>query len=167
MRRVFLKSVPALQYRCFHTRFVQKQQSTNMKYPLDKPDEEWRKELDPEQYRVIRKKGTELPGAGKFTNAFPEKGVFVCAACKELLYKADTKFESHCGWPAFYENLPGKVNRIEDDSFGMQRTEVVCSNCGGHLGHIFKGEGYPVPTNERHCINSVSLDFHKEETNNK
>ncbi|EPX74350.1 methionine sulfoxide [Schizosaccharomyces octosporus yFS286] len=167
MKRFFLKSIPTLQYRCFQTFFFQKNPSTNMKYPLDKSDQEWRKELDPEQYRVLRNKGTELPGSGKYTNYFPEKGVFVCAACKELLYKADTKFESHCGWPAFYDNLPGKVKRIEDDSYGMRRTEVVCSNCGGHLGHVFKGEGYAVPTNERHCINSVSLDFHKEETNNK
>ncbi|EPY54286.1 methionine sulfoxide [Schizosaccharomyces cryophilus OY26] len=165
MRRIFLKGIPAFQFRCFQTYFMQKQ-PPNMKYPLKKSDEEWRKELDPEQYRVLRKKGTEPPGAGKFTNEFPEKGVFVCAACKELLYKADTKFESHCGWPAFYDSLPGKVKRIEDDSFGMQRTEVVCANCGGHLGHVFKGEGYPVPTNERHCINSVSLDFHQEKTNN-
>lgn len=139
--------------------------NTKMGFPLEKSEDEWKKELGPEKYRIMRQKGTEHPGAGRFTHQFPKQGVFVCAACKELLYKASTKFESHCGWPAFFDNLPGKVKRIEDNSYGMHRVEAVCANCGGHLGHIFKGEGYSNPTDERHCINSASLEFHNEATN--
>ena len=86
-----------------------------------------------------------------------------CAACKTPLYRATHKFKSGCGWPAYFDAIPGAVTRHTDRTFGMERTEIVCSKCGGHLGHVFKGEGYPTPTDERHCVNSVSLKFTPEE----
>ena len=93
----------------------------------------------------------------------PSEGVYNCAACAAPLYKATHKFKSGCGWPAYFDSIPGAVTRHTDSTFGMSRTEIVCSNCGGHLGHVFKGEGYPTPKDERHCVNSVSLTFQNEE----
>ena len=93
----------------------------------------------------------------------PEEGVYTCAACSAPLYKATHKFKSGCGWPAYFDSIPGAVTRHTDNSFGMARTEIVCSNCGGHLGHVFKGEGYNTPTDERHCVNSVSLNFNEND----
>jgi peptide-methionine (R)-S-oxide reductase len=93
----------------------------------------------------------------------PDTGVYTCAACEAPLYKANQKFKSGCGWPAYFDNIPGAVTRHTDRTFGMERTEIVCSNCGGHLGHVFKGEGYPTPTDERHCVNSVSMKFSPED----
>ncbi len=86
-----------------------------------------------------------------------------CAACHAPLYRATHKFKSGCGWPAYFDSLPGAVTRHTDSTFGMARTEITCSKCGGHLGHVFKGEGYPTPTDERHCVNSVSLKFSSKE----
>ena len=93
----------------------------------------------------------------------PSDGIYTCAACDAPLYKANHKFASGCGWPAFFDAVPGAVQRYTDKTFGMERTEIVCANCGGHLGHVFKGEGYPTPTDERHCVNSVSLKFGPED----
>jgi peptide-methionine (R)-S-oxide reductase len=89
--------------------------------------------------------------------------VYTCAGCDAPLYKATHKFSSGCGWPAYFDSIPGAVVRHEDRTLGMERTEIVCANCGGHLGHVFKGEGYATPTDERHCVNSVSLSFREEE----
>jgi methionine-R-sulfoxide reductase len=115
-----------------------------------------------EQFRVVREKGTEAPFSGKYDKHLPASGVYTCVACDTPLYKANHKFKSGCGWPAFFDAVPGAVTRHTDRAFGMARTEIVCSNCGGHLGHVFKGEGYPTPTDERHCVNSVSLKFDKD-----
>ena len=115
-----------------------------------------------EQFRVVREKGTEAPFTGKYDKHLPASGVYTCVACDAPLYKANHKFKSGCGWPAFFDAVPGAVTRHTDRAFGMARTEIVCSNCGGHLGHVFKGEGYPTPTDERHCVNSVSLKFDKD-----
>jgi peptide-methionine (R)-S-oxide reductase len=116
-----------------------------------------------EQFRVLRKQGTEAPYTGKYDQHSPSTGVYTCAACDAPLYTADQKFKSGCGWPAFFDTVPGAVTRHSDRTFGMERIEIVCSNCGGHLGHVFKGEGYPTPTDERHCVNSVSLNFKEDE----
>jgi peptide-methionine (R)-S-oxide reductase len=124
-------------------------------------EEEWRARLSPEQFRVLRQKGTERPGTGRFNKHF-EEGVYTCAGCDTPLYKSTTKFDSGCGWPAFFDAIPGAITRHEDNTHGMRRIEIVCTNCGGHLGHVFKGEGFRTPTDERHCVNSVSLTFKKE-----
>jgi peptide-methionine (R)-S-oxide reductase len=116
-----------------------------------------------EQFRILREKGTEAPFTGEYDKHMPSAGVYTCAACSAPLYKADHKFKSGCGWPAYFDSIPGAVTRHTDRSFGMERTEIVCSNCGGHLGHVFKGEGYATPTDERHCVNSISLKFHDKE----
>ena len=130
---------------------------------MQKSKEEWRAVLSPEQFRILRDKGTEPAGSGEYDTHHPEAGVYTCAACAAPLYTAVTKFKSGCGWPAFYESLPGSVIRRSDTAFGLTRTEIVCASCGGHLGHVFKGEGYPTPTDERHCVNSISLKFSDEE----
>ncbi|KIJ55375.1 hypothetical protein M422DRAFT_57840 [Sphaerobolus stellatus SS14] len=126
--------------------------------PVVKSEAEWRAVLSKEQFRILRQKGTEAPGTGQY-DKFYEEGVYTCAACNTPLYKSTTKFKSGCGWPAFFDAIPGAVTRHEDKAFGMTRTEITCTACGGHLGHVFKGEGFATPTDERHCVNSVSLNF--------
>ena len=115
--------------------------------------------INPEQFRILREKGTERPGSGEYDSHYPSQGTYNCAGCNTPLYTADHKFKSGCGWPAYFDSIPGAVTRHVDNTFGMKRTEIVCSNCGGHLGHVFEGEGFPTPTDERHCVNSVSLRF--------
>ncbi|RVX73524.1 hypothetical protein B0A52_02412 [Exophiala mesophila] len=134
-----------------------------MSYPDQRSNDEWRTVLNKEQFRILREKGTEAPFTGEYDKHQPTEGVYTCAGCNAPLYKANHKFKSGCGWPAYFDSLPGAVTRHTDSSFGMERTEIVCSNCGGHLGHVFKGEGYPTPTDERHCVNSISLKFHDKE----
>jgi len=123
-------------------------------------EDQWRVKLTPEQFKVIREKGTERPGTGEYNKHF-EKGVYHCVACDAPLYKSETKFDSGCGWPAFFQAIDGALDIQEDSSLGMVRTEIMCKNCGGHLGHIFKGEKFPTPTDERHCVNSICLKFKK------
>jgi peptide-methionine (R)-S-oxide reductase len=133
--------------------------STNstMKFPLQRTEEEWRKILTPEQYHVLREAGTEQAFTGKYWNT-KEPGVYRCAACGEVLFKSDDKFDSGCGWPSFSEIAKqGKVIERKDTSYGWNRTEVLCANCGSHLGHVF--DDGPKPTGLRYCINSVSIDF--------
>ena len=124
----------------------------------DKTESEWEDELTPEQYHVLREKGTELPFSGEYDSLF-DPGTYSCAACGTKLFDSGTKFDAECGWPSFYDALPGAVEFHEDDSFGTVRTEVTCATCGGHLGHVFEGEGLGVPTDQRYCINSLSLQF--------
>ena len=122
------------------------------------PDTDWKKKLTPEQYRVLREKDTEAPFSGEYDSVF-DPGTYTCAACGSELFESDKKFDAHCGWPSFYDAKPGAVVFTADDSLGMSRTEVTCAKCGGHLGHVFEGEGFDVPTDQRYCINSVSLKF--------
>ena len=130
-----------------------------MGYQVTKSDEEWRKELSPEEYTVLRQAGTERPFTGEYTDT-KTNGVYRCRACRAELFRSDTKFESHCGWPSFYAPLAEeRVEYIEDISMGMKRVEVRCASCGSHLGHVFEGEGYGTPTDQRYCINSVSLSL--------
>ncbi len=128
-----------------------------MKNPKMMTDEDWKKELSPEAYRVLREKGTEAPFTGKFTNNF-ETGMYECGACGQKLFTSETKFESDCGWPSFDRSLEGNVAFHTDTTFGMTRTEVVCSNCGSHLGHVFD-DGPKDTTGKRFCINSAALNF--------
>lgn len=113
------------------------------------------KQLTPEEVRVIINKGTEYPFTGKFTNHF-DKGIYTCKQCDAMLYRSESKFHSDCGWPSFDDEIPGAVKQIPDAD--GTRTEIVCANCGGHLGHVFEGEGF-TSKNTRHCVNSVSMDF--------
>lgn len=131
-----------------------------MSTDLSKTDAEWRKELSPEAYHVLREKGTEPPFAGKYVHT-KDDGTYCCAACGAELFSSKTKFESGSGWPSFYE--PANLAAVElrpDNSFLMRRTEVVCKRCGSHLGHVF--DDGPDPTGQRYCINSLSLDLKPE-----
>jgi peptide-methionine (R)-S-oxide reductase len=124
---------------------------------IRKSDDEWKAQLSPEEYHVLREAGTEAPWAGEYVST-KTAGVYKCRACDAELFRSDTKFDSHCGWPSFYQPTESDaVNLLEDSTLGMVRTEVRCAHCGSHLGHVFKGEGYPTPTDQRYCINSVSM----------
>jgi peptide-methionine (R)-S-oxide reductase len=126
-------------------------------YPVTKDEQQWREELTPKEYQVLRQAATEPPFVGEYTDTTTE-GVYSCRACGAELFRSETKFSSHCGWPSFFSPLAeDRVELIEDRSLGMTRTEVRCATCGSHLGHVFTGEGYPTPTDQRYCINSISM----------
>ncbi|NVO19290.1 MAG: peptide-methionine (R)-S-oxide reductase MsrB [Bacteroidetes bacterium] len=131
-----------------------------MEYEVKKSETEWKNSLTPTQYSVLREKATERPFTGLYDKFF-EKGTYYCAACGEELFESSTKFDAGCGWPSFYDPAkPHNVKEIPDSSHGMMRMEVVCSKCGGHLGHVF--DDGPEPTGKRYCINSASLVFKKK-----
>jgi peptide-methionine (R)-S-oxide reductase len=128
-----------------------------MAYDVSKSDDQWRAELTPEEFHVLREAGTEAPYKGEYTDTETE-GVYRCRACGNELFRSHEKFHSHCGWPSFFDPARSDaVELISDTSLGMTRTEVRCARCGSHLGHVFAGEGYPTPTDQRYCINSISL----------
>eukprot|EP00891_Asterochloris_glomerata_P003933 jgi/Astpho2/3933/Aster-01113 len=126
---------------------------------LDKstPESQWKEKLTDAEYHVLRQKGTEPAGTGEY-DKFYNDGTYVCRGCGNPLYSSEAKFKSGCGWPAFDDNFPGAVDRHEDNAYGMKRVEITCAKCGGHLGHVFEGEGF-TKTNERHCVNSISVKF--------
>ena len=128
-------------------------------YPIQKTEAEWKEQLGPERYYVLRQKGTERPHTGKYNLHFDKNGSYHCGACDSKLFEANSKFESGCGWPSFDESIKGKVGCISDKTLGMIRTEIVCKTCDGHLGHVFN-DG-PTQTGTRYCVNSVSLEFKK------
>jgi len=132
-----------------------------MENTLPKSEEEWKQQLTPDQYYVLREKGTERPFTGKYNLHF-EKGVYKCAGCGYELFDDSQKFESHCGWPSFDAELGSgdRIKKIRDTTFGMIRTEIVCARCGGHLGHVF--DDGPTETGQRYCVNSLSIDFEPE-----
>ncbi|WP_323098554.1 peptide-methionine (R)-S-oxide reductase MsrB [Intrasporangium sp. YIM S08009] len=133
------------------------QSTSRQPYAVQRTDAEWRDALSPAEYQVLRGAGTERAFTGEYTDT-KTQGVYSCRACGAELFRSDTKFESHCGWPSFYAPLAGdSVEYIEDVSFGMKRVEVRCATCGSHMGHVFEGEGYDTPTDQRYCINSISL----------
>lgn len=128
-----------------------------MAYEVQKTDEQWQAELTPSEYQVLRLAGTEPAFRGEYTDTTTE-GVYSCRGCGAELFRSSEKFASHCGWPSFFD--PKDTEAVElkaDTSHGMVRTEVLCATCGSHLGHVFEGEGYPTPTDQRYCINSISL----------
>ena len=134
-----------------------------MAYEVEKTDEEWREQLSRDEYAVLRKAGTERAFTGEYTDT-KTVGVYRCRACDAELFKSETKFDSHCGWPSFYAPLAeDRVQYIEDTSLGMKRVEVRCASCGSHLGHVFEGEGYGTPTDLRYCINSISMTLEPAE----
>ena len=129
-----------------------------MTYRVDKTEEQWRAELTPRQYAVLREAGTERPWTGDLLRE-DRAGLYTCAACGAELFRSGTKFDSHCGWPSFYESIrPEAVELLEDRSHGMDRVEVRCAACGSHLGHVFP-DGFGTPTGDRYCMNSLALTF--------
>ena len=136
---------------------IKKQNQNNLS------EQEWKEKLTPEEYHILREKGTERPFTGEY-DKFYEDGTYKCAGCGTELFSSSSKYDSGCGWPAFYEALPEKIEESEDNSFGMRRIEITCENCGGHLGHVFN-DG-PQPSGLRYCVNSISLDFDSGDDDN-
>ncbi len=128
-------------------------------YPIKKTEAEWRKQLGEKRYHILREKGTEFPRSGKYNLTF-KKGIYTCGACYTPIFDSNSKFESDCGWPSFDDAIEGAIEYVEDKTHGMLRTEILCANCGSHLGHVF--EDGPTETGQRFCVNSLSLDFKKK-----
>ena len=128
------------------------------KYSVEKSEQEWKEQLSEEQYRILRTKGTEAPHTGKYNLHF-ENGKYKCAGCGNVLFESEAKFNSNCGWPSFDQSVEGSIEYVKDSSFGMIRTEILCSNCGGHIGHVF--DDGPTETGQRYCVNSASIEFNQ------
>jgi methionine-R-sulfoxide reductase len=144
---------------------IVKTSSMDTTQKLNRSEEEWKKILTPQQYHVLREKGTDAPFTGQLT-LNKEKGMYYCAACGNELFTSDMKFDSHCGWPSFDKEIAGgKIKTSRDTSFGMVRTEITCAKCGSHLGHLF--DDGPTSTGLRYCVNSTSLEFKKDNKDNK
>lgn len=140
---------------------ISAQETNTMKKKEIKTEKEWKEILSPQEYYVLREKGTDRPGDGGYTKHF-EKGTYHCAACDAQLFESGSKYESHCGWPSFDDAIKGSVEYVLDKSHGMIRTEIICTNCEGHLGHIFD-DGPVDTTGKRYCVNTTSIRFKKSE----
>ncbi len=140
---------------------IEAQNNSKTDLKVSKTEEEWKKILTEQQYFVLREKGTDRPGDFGYTKHF-EKGTYYCSACDAQLFKSDTKYESHCGWPSFDDAIEGAVKFTSDTSQGMIRTEITCTSCGGHLGHIFD-DGPKDTTGKRYCVNTTSIKFKKSD----
>lgn len=140
---------------------ISAQEKNTMDKKVNKTEEEWKQILSPQQYYVLREKGTDAPGNGGYTMHF-EKGTYHCAACDAQLFESGTKYESHCGWPSFDDAITGSVEYVLDKSHGMTRTEIICTTCDGHLGHVFN-DGPAETTGKRYCVNTSSIRFVKSE----
>jgi peptide-methionine (R)-S-oxide reductase len=139
-----------------------KPSKSDRSYPVAKTEEEWKEQLTPAEYQVLRQAGTEPAWLGEYTET-KTVGVYRCRACQAELFRSETKFDSHCGWPSFFSPLAeDRIEEIVDRTLGMSRTEVRCAACGSHLGHVFAGEGYGTPTDLRYCINSLSISLEPE-----
>lgn len=132
----------------------------NKKYNIEKTEQEWEEQLSPEEYKILRQKGTEFPHTGKYNLHFDE-GVYKCKGCGQVLFESESKFKSNCGWPSFDNAIDGTIEYIKDTTHRMVRTEILCANCGGHLGHVF--DDGPTESGVRFCVNSASIDFDKNE----
>ena len=139
--------------------FSQEKSKKNMTKKVKKTEQEWKEQLTPQEYFVLREKGTDRPSEGGLTSHF-EKGTYRCAACNAQLFESNSKFESHCGWPSFDDAIKGTVNYVSDKTHGMIRTEIICASCDGHLGHIFD-DGPKETTGQRYCVNTTSIKFVK------
>ncbi len=159
MKYLIITTFMAVMYSC--TAQEQNKNSAEVKIKIEKSEAEWKSALTPEQYYVLREKGTERPHTGEY-DLFFEDGIYHCAGCEAPLFESDSKFDAHCGWPSFDQAISDSsiIERL-DKSHGMIRTEIVCANCGGHLGHVFN-DG-PTNTGLRYCVNSISLGFEKED----
>lgn len=124
-------------------------------------EQEWKEKLSEKEYHILREKGTEPPHSGKYNTHF-EDGKYYCKGCGELLFDSESKFESNCGWPSFDSSVEGAIEYKKDTTFGMQRIEILCSNCGGHIGHIF--DDGPTETGKRYCVNSLSINFENQDS---
>ena len=171
MNKVIVLFICLVTYSCtnfgqdMRSKIVEKEKPMQNKLTVEKTEEEWKKVLTPEQYHILREKGTERAFTGKYykTN---DKGVYSCAACNAELFTSDMKFDSECGWPSFDRAIEGgKINYTTDKSYGMIRTEITCAACGSHLGHVF--DDGPTLTGKRYCVNSVSLTFYREKKEEK
>ena len=158
MNKLFILSLFLVFMSC-NTNAQKDNNKSKAEFKVNKTEKEWKAELSPEQYRILREKGTERPHTGQYNLHF-DKGIYTCAGCNEQLFESDSKFDAHCGWPSFDKAIKGKVGYVKDKSLGMIRTEIICNNCGGHLGHVFN-DG-PTITGQRYCVNSLSLEFKEE-----
>ncbi|NOQ91528.1 MAG: peptide-methionine (R)-S-oxide reductase MsrB [Flavobacteriaceae bacterium] len=155
-----MKNIIIILFLLFNSSLIA-QENSKMDNKVNKTEEEWKEVLTPQQYYVLREKGTDRPGDSGYTKHF-EKGTYHCTACNAQLFESNTKYESHCGWPSFDDAIKGTVDFTLDNTLGMTRTEITCTNCGGHLGHIFD-DGPKETTGKRYCVNTTSIRFEKLE----
>ncbi len=155
MRSFVLILITLIAFNCYS----QKKNKNIMIKKVSKTEAEWEKTLTPQQYYVLREKGTDRPGEGGYTAHF-EKGTYFCAACNLQLFESNSKFQSHCGWPSFDNAIEGTVKQVVDKSLGMIRTEIICASCDSHLGHVFD-DGPKETTGQRYCVNTTSIKFVK------